>query len=101
MPGPVTQEEPKIITSFPSCTSKEARDNLPAILDEVVDSGVPVVIKKLSKGRAAVIPARDLWLYAVMEELNMDRGSINKPIKELMKEIHRKCEQWLKAGVAK
>jgi PHD/YefM family antitoxin component YafN of YafNO toxin-antitoxin module len=87
--------QPDLYTRFRSCTSKEARDNLPALVDQVVDTGNPVVIKKLNVGRAALIPARELWLHEIIERLNMDRSSINRPIEELMREVYERIELYL------
>src|SRR6266481_7836884 len=87
---PATASQPDLYARFRSYTSKEARDNLPALVDDVVDSGTPVLIKKLNVGRAALVPARQLWLYEIIERLNMERNSINKPIEELMKEVYER-----------
>jgi PHD/YefM family antitoxin component YafN of YafNO toxin-antitoxin module len=89
--------QPDLYARFRSCTSKEARDNLPALVDQVVDTGDPVVIKKLNVGRAALIPARELWLHEIIERLNMDRSSIEKPIEELMHEVYERIELYLGA----
>jgi PHD/YefM family antitoxin component YafN of YafNO toxin-antitoxin module len=84
--------QPDLYARFRSCTSKQARDNLPALVDQVADTGNPVVIKKLNVGRAALIPARDLWLHEIIERLNMHRSSIEKPIEELMREVYERIE---------
>src|SRR4051812_46812078 len=89
-----TPQEPKRYANFPSSTSKEARENLPALVDEVVDTGKPVVIKKLNVGRAALIPARDLWFYEVIERLGMNRESVNWPIEKLMQEVYERSKHY-------
>ena len=90
-------QEPDLYARFPSCTSKEARENLPALIDQVVDIGKPLLIKKLNVGRAALIPARELWIHEIVERLGMDRASVNTPIPELMKEVSRRIKNYLEA----
>jgi prevent-host-death family protein len=82
---------------FPSKTSKEARANLPSLIDEVVDTGRPLVITKLKIGRAALIPARELWIHELVERLGMDRASAEKPIEELMDEVYEKLTNYRNA----
>ena len=73
--SPGMPQETDRFAQFPSYTSKEARENLPALVDEVVDSGTPVVIKKLNVGRAAIIPARELWKFEIIERLKLNRSA--------------------------
>lgn len=90
-------QDPKLYSKFRSYSSKDARENLPAFVDAVVDSGRPVVIKKLHLGRAALIPARDLWIYEVIEALQMDRESVNKPVDVLMQEVYQRSKRYVES----
>jgi prevent-host-death family protein len=97
MPDPAAiPPETDRYAQFPSTTSKEARANLPSLIDEVVDSGRPLVIKKLNRRRAALIPARELWIHELVERLGMERGSANKPLEELMQEVYERLKKYLK-----
>ena len=89
-------QEPDLYARFASKTSKEARQELPALIDQVVDTGRPVLIRKLKMGRAALIPARELWIHEIMSRLDMDRTSVNVPIDELMKEVYKRLKNYLK-----
>jgi PHD/YefM family antitoxin component YafN of YafNO toxin-antitoxin module len=93
-------KEPALYANFPSCTSKHARDNLPALVDEVAATGRPVIIKKLSLGRAALTDARELWMHEVIEILGMDRNAIDRPIDEVLKEMRDKIAAWLRDRAA-
>jgi hypothetical protein len=89
-------QEPDLYTRFQSKTSKEARQTLPSLIDQVVDTGQPVLIKKLKVGRAALIPARELWIHEIVIRLGMDRTSVNMPIEELMREVYKRIKNYLK-----
>jgi PHD/YefM family antitoxin component YafN of YafNO toxin-antitoxin module len=96
MTDPVaTPYEPERYARFPSKTSKDARENLPQLVDDVVDRGEPVVIKKLNVGRAALIPARDLWMYELVELLDLDRRIVDKPAYELMRQVFERSKHYL------
>jgi len=94
---PLTVEE---FPRFPSCTSKQAREHLPALVDQVVDSGEPVVIKKLNAGRAALFPARNLWMYEFFVELGMDKARHGKSLMDLMREAQDRLKDYLPEGGA-
>ena len=70
---------------------------MPSLVDEVVDSGRPVLITKLNKGRAAVIPARHLLLWAAATQLGIDMNLYSNDLVELMRVIHERSEKWLEA----
>jgi PHD/YefM family antitoxin component YafN of YafNO toxin-antitoxin module len=91
----MTTSEPDLYARFESKTSKQARQQLPSLIDQVVDSGQPVLIKKLKVGRAALIPARELWIHEIVTRLEMDRTSVNLPIDDLMREVFKRLKIYL------
>ena len=94
--------EPVIYSEFPSISSKEAREKLPDLIDTVVDTGTPVLIRKLKKGRAraAIIPARKLGIHAMLTRLGMDGSNVNMPVDDLMLEVYDRIKNYLKLSDA-
>jgi hypothetical protein len=94
---PASSQPADLYARFPSCTSKQARQNLPSLLDDVLETGTPVVIKKLNVPRLAIVRARELWLHEIFVRLNMDKSSIDKPIDQLMEEMSEALRKYLQA----
>jgi hypothetical protein len=99
--NPATSQPAALYAKLPSYTSKQARQKLPSLLDEVLDTGTPVVIRKLNVPRLAIVRARELWLHEVLVRLNMDQSSIDKPIDQLMMEMSEAIQRYLQERTAK
>jgi antitoxin (DNA-binding transcriptional repressor) of toxin-antitoxin stability system len=92
----VLDPEPALYAEFPHIGSKEARAKLPTLVDMVVDTGIPLIIEKLGRARAALVPARDLVFHEMFESLDMTgRGNINRPVDDLITELYEKLGQRL------
>jgi prevent-host-death family protein len=81
---------------LPVYSSKDARANLPKLLDEVVDSGTPALISKLGTPRVALIPARNIWIDEMADLIGLKGVPMPATEKEGMEILMRATERYLK-----
>lgn len=73
----------------------DARKDFSKITNYVATVRKPVILTRRNTSAVSLVPAHDLWLYDLMDELGIDKDAPSSEMMEVIKTVHEKSGDWL------